>query len=142
MESIVKHRVLLIPHGSYVSTELINCYKDKEDDPERLPGLIQPAITKVNRQVRSEALPEFYRSSPFNIGPWRRQYEYPSYLDGSIELEWLKRIGPANTRLIRDLDFVYESDGKGPGLAYWEIQYPALLAQLGVAPSAIKRHKW
>ena len=83
---------------------------DDEDDftffgIHRTVWATQPPITKVSRQVRLEALPIYYGTNRFlvyekggEIIEGGREVSFP----GAIE--WLKAIGPANARLLKNIN--------------------------------------
>lgn len=54
----------------------------------------QPAISRVNRRIRAESLPMFYRRNLFIA-------ELSNYLDLSIARNWLEAIGDLNAGCLR-----------------------------------------
>lgn len=64
------------------------------DHPEK-PTAIQPAITQVCRQTRTEALPMFYMANEFDYHVHRCDFD--------ILFSWLRGIGSANRKALRSL---------------------------------------
>lgn len=63
-------------------------------------GVSQPALSKVNKQIRAETLSIFYGESwyVFTVFNYHKIFSEPS--------KWLQRIGPANARLVDKIEIV------------------------------------
>lgn len=64
----------------------------------------QPSLTRINRSIRADALPMFYKQNRFQAG-----YCYET--DTEIVVDWLRTIGEENRRLLREFYF-YDANGR------------------------------
>jgi hypothetical protein len=78
--------------SSQQNTELIH------DRSDFKTGVAQPAITKVNRQLRFEALPAFYQINIFSVPT-----DNLMGIDVHTAKQWLAAIGPENIRHVNFL---------------------------------------
>ena len=81
--------IVVKPTNTITMLENHNCFQN-----EVSAG--QPAISRVNRQIRAESLPMFYRRNLFMA-------ELSNYLDLTIAKSWLESIGDLNAGCIRRL---------------------------------------
>jgi len=87
-EAIYEHLVVK-PANTITMLENHNCFQNEV-------SAAQPAMTRVNRQIRAEALPLFYKSNVFLA-------ELSEKLDLDIAIRWLIAIGNANIANLRRL---------------------------------------
>jgi hypothetical protein len=77
-------------------------------DPAKL---MQPNVTKVNRQMREEALNVFYGRNKFvlDVRGWKHDSYPRRWTPFEVFIHWIMAIGDENTARIRNLTFISHS---------------------------------
>lgn len=77
-------------------TNTITMLESSQNCAQNEVSAAQPAISRVNRQIRAESLPMFYKRNLFTA-------ELSNFLDLTIAKSWLESIGDHNAACIRRL---------------------------------------
>ena len=84
------------------------------------PRAVQPAITRLSRQIRAETLPIFYGTTKFAVNSTTLCFgTHTAELPWEFLLErarqWLNSLGETNRKLVKDLEVRHELAFKPPG---------------------------
>ena len=90
---------------------------------------LQPSITRISRQVRTESLPVYYGANEFFFEPYDRKENANTPVEFPYVQRWLKAIGPENRNLLKTVSI------RGGSLNYrWYSarRFVALMAKRGI----------